>query len=222
MNAAPSGDLLHAQVRALAAPDAATRTAALATLVGAGRAATGALLEALRGAVPAAMPVGQGVRALVARALGEIGDPAAADALAALLADADPAVRGRAAQGLALAGDARSLDALAATLDDLPDPLHHPATVATDLLVARGRAALPAAAALLDAAGADTRERAWYVVRSIAATLPPGEARDAPPLGQGFEPRGAPAAQAGSIAAWRGWIERIAARADGTAPGPPR
>ena len=220
MNAAPTGEALLSCVDGLASADTAARVAALAALVGAGRAATGMLLEALRGAAATAVLTKQGTRALVARALGEIGDPAAADALAALLGDADPAVRGRAAQGLSLAGDPRGLGALAATLDDLPDPLHHPASVATDLLIARGSDALTAVARLLDAPGADTRERAWYMMRSIAAALPPHQARDAPPIGTGFDPRGAPAGQGGRIAAWRGWVERIAARADAVPPGP--
>ena len=220
MSAAPTDEQLRTWVRGLAASDAEVRTAALAALVGAGRAATGALLEALAGTGSAE----SALRALVARALGEIGDPAAADALAALLADADPAVRGRAAQGLALSGDTRALDALATTLDDLPDPLHHPASVASDLLIARGPDALPAVALLLDAANADTRERAWYVVRSIAAALPVGDAQDAaPPVGADFDPRVEPAGQAGRIAAWRGWARRLAARPGVTpAPGTPR
>ena len=152
-------------VQLLTSADVQQRKLALARLVAQGPQATDALLAALPAAGPA-------VRPLLAQALAEIADPRSASTLSQLLADADPQVRGRAAQGLAALGDAGALDALARTIDDVPDLLHHPHTLATQLLIARGAAALPAVAPLLQSTELATRTRAWLVWRSIVQALP--------------------------------------------------
>ena len=157
-------DALH-DVRQLASADAQQRTAALAHLVGLGPRATDAIVAAL-GASAA------GVRALLAQALAEIGDPRSAQALAQLLHDPDPRVRGRGAQGLAALHDPRAVAALVATIDDLPDLLHYPHTVATYALISLGAAALPAVLPLLRAADLQTRTRAWLVWQSVVSSEP--------------------------------------------------
>src|SRR5262245_26071611 len=95
------------------------RALALAELVRRGRESTSALLAAF--AVAAPEP-----RALIAQALAEIADPAAADTLAGALADPDQRIRARAAQGLGRMHDPRALDALLQTIDDFPDVQREP------------------------------------------------------------------------------------------------
>src|SRR6478735_8423063 len=159
-SAAPSADL-----EGLDAADSDTRTRALDALVVAGRASTPELLRALASR-------DADVREKAAQGLAEIGDPAAAQALADAIADPEPKVRGRAAQGLASIGDPRSLAALVATIDDFPDPLHAPHTVSTYVLIARGRDVLPSVAPLLDAPLPLTRERAFAVLQTLVTAMP--------------------------------------------------
>ena len=194
--AAPSADL-----EGLDAADADTRTRALDALVVAGRASTPVLLRALASR-------DADVREKAAQGLAEIGDPAAAQALADAIADPEPKVRGRAAQGLASIGDPRSLAALVATIDDFPDPLHAPHTVSTYVLIARGRDVLPSVAPLLDARLPITRERAFAVLQTLVTAMP--EAGDWRTLWQSlgaYDPNDLDAAVRRAAAArWRQWI----------------
>jgi HEAT repeat protein len=153
---------MSGQIERLRSDDFNERAKALAALVGQGRAAVPALLQALGD--PDA-----GVRAQAARALAEIADPETADRLAAATEDADAAVRGHAARGLARLGDPRALDALVRTIDDLPDPLHHPFTGSAYALIELGAPALPAVAPLLDSDDPNTRLRAFMVVQSLVS-----------------------------------------------------
>jgi HEAT repeat protein len=152
-------------VDTLSAADPNERARALAELVGAGRRATPALIEALARTDPS-------VRVQVAQALAEIADPSAEQAYVDLLEDPEPAIRGRGAQGLATIGSPRAIDALVQTIDDLPDLLHYPSTLAVQALIAHGPKAAVAAAPLLQAPSPVTRERAILVLRSLAGELP--------------------------------------------------
>lgn len=149
----------------LDAANPSDRAGALAALVVAGRASTPTLQRAL--ASPDA-----DVREQAAEGLAEIADPSAAEALAGALADSEPRVRARAAQALASIGDPRALDALVGTIDDYPDDLHPPHTVATYVLIARGRDALPAIVPLLDAPNPLTRQRALVVLETLVSAMP--------------------------------------------------
>ena len=60
----------------------------------------------------------QFLRMFAARALGDVRDPAAADALIVLLTDRDPALRREAAWSLGRLGDRRAAPALIAALND--------------------------------------------------------------------------------------------------------
>jgi len=185
----------------LDATDPTTRARALAALIGAGRASVPVLLRAMASGEA-------GVREKAAQGLAEIADPAAAQALRAALADPAPAVRGRAAQGLCAIGDPGALDALVRTLDDYPDVLHAPHTIATHLLIARGRSALPAVAPLLDSPDALTRQRAFLVLQTVVQAMP-GVA-DWRSLWQSlgrYAPDGEDAAaRAAAAAQWRRWV----------------
>ena len=154
-----------ALVAQLSVEDFNIRAQALAGLVRLGRAASPALRPLLDG--PDAR-----LRVLAAQALAEIGNPADAEIFARALHDPTPEIRARAAQGLATIGDPRTLGALVQTLNDLPDVLHHPATLATHLLTGYGAAALPQMMPLLKADDLVTRQRAWLVVQSIVARRP--------------------------------------------------
>ena len=185
----------------LDAADPADRASAYAALVIAGRASTPVFLRGL--ASPDA-----DVREKSAEGIAETGDPAAADALADALSDPEPLVRGRAAQALAAIGDWRSLDALVRTIDDYPDVLHAPHTIATYVLIARGRDVLPSVAPLLDAPQAITRERAFLVLRTLVSAMP--EAGDWGTLWQSlgaYDPgSGDDATRATAVAKWSQWI----------------
>ncbi len=161
---------MAALVAQLAAEDFNLRAQALAGLVRLGRAASPSLRPLLDG--PDAR-----LRILAAQALAEIGNPADAEIFARTLHDPTPEIRARAAQGLATIGDPRALGALVQTLNDLPDVLHHPATLATHLLTGYGAAALPQVMPLLKADDLATRQRAWLVVQSIVARMPDAPAR---------------------------------------------
>lgn len=152
-------------IEQLGSADFNLRARALAGLVALGRAAPPVLRPLLDSSDAR-------LRALAGQALAEIGDPDSAEAFAGALHDTDAQVRARAAQGLARIGDARALDALVLTLNDLPDVLHYPATLATDLLTSHGAAALPRVIPLLKASDPMTRTRAWLVVHSIVAAMP--------------------------------------------------
>lgn len=154
-----------ALVAQLASEDFNLRAQALAGLVRLGHAASPALRPLLDG--PDAR-----LRVLAAQALAEIGNPDDAEIFARSLHDPTPEIRARAAQGLATIGDPRALDALIQTLNDLPDILHHPATLATHLLMGYGAAALPRVMPLLKADDLATRQRAWLVVHGIVTGMP--------------------------------------------------
>jgi HEAT repeat protein len=185
----------------LDASDPAARARALAALIGAGRASTPLLLNALAS-------VDAGVRERAAQGLAEIADPSAGPALTGALADPAPRVRGRAAQGLAAIGDAGAIGALVRTLDDYPDLLHAPHTLATHLLTARGLPALSAVALLLDAPLPLTRQRAFLVLQSVVSSRV--GASHWPALWQSlgaYDPNATDAAARATAAAqWRQWI----------------
>jgi HEAT repeat protein len=102
----------------------------------------------------------------------EIGDPASADIFARFLDAPDERLRAFAVRGLARIGDARASDALVRTIDDYPDVLHHLFTLAVVELIALGHAALPLVVPLLSAPDADTRVRAFLVIRRIVEANP--------------------------------------------------
>jgi HEAT repeat protein len=186
----------------LDAADPADRASALAALVIAGRASTPVFLRGLASA-------DADVREKSAQGLAEVADPAAAEALVNVLADPSPRVRGRAAQALASIGDPRSLDALVRTIDDFPDVLHAPHTIATYVLIARGRDVLPSVAPLLDAPLPFTRQRAYVVLRTLVSAMP--EAGDWRTLWQSlgaFNPDNPDdVARAAAATQWRRWID---------------
>ncbi len=185
----------------LDAADPDERLRAYAALVVAGRASTPVFLRGLASPDP-------DVREKSAEGLAETGDPAAADALADALSDPEALVRGRAAQALAAIGDWRALDALVRTLDDYPDVLHAPHTIATYVLIARGRDVLPSVVPLLDAPLPITRQRAYLVLQTLVSAMP--EAGDWGSLWQAlgaYDPMSRdPAARAVGAAKWAQWI----------------
>ncbi|SCK59937.1 HEAT repeat-containing protein [Variovorax sp. HW608] len=191
-----------ADLGGLDAADPADRTSAYTTLVVAGRASTPVFLRGLASA-------DADVREKSAQGLAETGDPAAADALADALSDPEPLVRGRAAQALAAIGDWRSLDALVRTIDDYPDVLHAPHTIATYVLIARGRDVLPSVAPLLDAPQPITRQRAYLVLQTLVSAMPEAGG-DWGTLWQSlgaYDPDGRDdAARAVAAAKWGQWI----------------
>lgn len=185
----------------LDAPDPAERASAFGALVVAGRASTPVFLRGLASA-------DADVREKSAQGLAETGDPTAADALADVLSDPEPLVRGRAAQALAAIGDWRSLDALVRTIDDYPDVLHAPHTIATYVLIARGRDVLPSVAPLLDAPQPVTRQRAFLVLQTLVSAMPEaGEWRAIWQSLGAYDPNDRDdAARAVAAAKWAQWI----------------
>jgi HEAT repeat protein len=154
-------DSVDALVAQLGSADQDEQAQAMAGLVGAGRRATGPLVDTLRSA-------DAGVRAHAAQALAEIGDPAAEATFRELLGDAIGTVRARGAQGLAAIGAAGAVDALAATIDELPDLLHYPYTLSVRALIAMGWSVVAAPVSrLLTADDPVTRARAVLVLRSL-------------------------------------------------------
>ena len=117
-------------------------------------------------------------------------------------------MRARAAQALASIGDPRALDALVATIDDYPDDHHPPHTVATYVLIARGRDSLAAIVPLLDAPDPATRQRAFVVLQALVSAMP--EAGDWDTLWQSlgaYDPKAADdAARQVAGAQWQQWI----------------
>jgi HEAT repeat protein len=191
-----------ADLDGLDAANPADRASAYSALVVAGRASTPVFLRGLANA-------DADVREKSAQGLAETGDPAAADALADALSDPEPLVRGRAAQALAAIGDWRSLDALVRTIDDYPDVLHAPHTIATYVLIARGRDVLPSVAPLLDAPQPITRQRAFLVLQALVSAMPEAGG-DWGTLWQSlgaYDPDGRDdAARAVAAAKWGQWI----------------
>jgi HEAT repeat protein len=145
-----------------------TRAIALAELVRQGKAATPVLLEALNSPDDV-------LRVQAARGLGDIADPASAEALAQALDDRNEEVRANAAQGLALMNDKRALGALVRTINDLPDLEHYPFTLSIYNLIELGSPALPAVVPLLKSSDPTTRERAFLVFTTIVSALPEGK-----------------------------------------------
>jgi HEAT repeat protein len=152
----------------LRSPEFNTRALALAELVRRGKAATPVLLEALNSPDDV-------LRVQAARGLGDIADPASAEALAGALDDRNEEVRAHAAQGLALVKDERAIAALVRTINDLPNLEHHPYTLSIYNLIELGSPALPAIAPLLKSSDPTTRERAFLVFRTIISSLPEGK-----------------------------------------------
>ncbi|HYP40169.1 MAG TPA: HEAT repeat domain-containing protein [Chloroflexia bacterium] len=141
---------------------------ALDKLVHHGRAATPALLDALKSD-------NDRVRVLVAEGLEAIADPASADGLFAALDDPNGQVRAQAASALTRMEDPRAIDALVRTIDDFEDILHSPYTLSTYNLMAWGPEVLPAVAPLLKSDNPMTRMRAFEVFKSIAPKIPNGD-----------------------------------------------
>jgi HEAT repeat protein len=166
---------------------------ALDKLVHHGKAATPALLEALKSD-------NEKVRVLVAEGLEAISDPAAADSLFAALDDPNEQVRAQAAAALTHMEDPRAIDALVRTIDDFEDILHAPYTLSTDNLMAWGPEVLPAVAPLLKADNPMTRMRAFEVVKAIAPKMSGGDSDKLKKLLDGYKPE-APASERDPIAA---------------------
>lgn len=145
----------------LAARDVDEAGLALGELIRRGRPATPALLGAL--AAPDAR-----VRSLAAEGLGMIGDPAAADPLAAAVADGDEVVRARAATALAYLGDPRGVDAVIRTIDDFHDVLHSDLSLSAYTLARLGPPVVARVVDLLSAEQRRTRVKAAWILGAIA------------------------------------------------------
>lgn len=139
--------------------DPDTSGMAAAGLIRMGTAATPVFLEALTHAHAR-------TRRIAAEGLGEVADPASANALFEATHDTDGTVRARAATALHRLGDSRALAALIATLNDYPDVLHSPYTASMYPLMRGGKAVLPLVIPLLQASDALTRERAFLVLQA--------------------------------------------------------
>jgi HEAT repeat protein len=183
--------------------DQDTSALAFAELVRSGKSATPTLLEALRHSTPR-------TRRLAAEGLAEVRDPASADALEQATHDSNGEVRSRAAVALHLLGDPRALAALVRTIDDYPDILHNPYTASMYELTG-DPAVLPLIAPLLKAPQPVTRQRAFLVVKALAAKLPEGRNWDqlSQSLGN-YDPQGEPAARDRSADLWTAWIRKVA------------
>jgi len=196
----PDTRSVAALIEALSASPFNERALALAELVRRGRESTRALLGAFAAAAPEP-------RALIAQALAQIADPAAADTLAAALDDPDPRIRARAAQGLGRMHDPRALDALLHTIDDFPDVLREPDTLATDGLTDLGAQVLPRVVPLLKAPNRMTRARAFLVVRRVVPQLPGFSEWKSlwEALGR-YDPDGPQAQRDAAADLWEAWI----------------
>lgn len=133
---------------------------ALGELIQQGKAATPALLHALKS-------TNARVRELAAGGLSEIADPASAEGLSAALEDSNEKVRARAATGLARIKDPRSIKALIRTIDDFPDVLHNPYTPSVYTLMSSQPEVLPPIVPLLKSPDTMTRERAFAVLQAV-------------------------------------------------------
>ncbi len=145
----------------LRSQDADTRGLALEALLGMRGAATPVLLEAL-GDDKAR------VRAIAAEGLGMLGDPQAAEPLAAALDDEHDEVRSQAAAALYRLGDPRALDALVRTLNDGVDILHSDVSRSVYALMGAGPSALPVVVPLLDDPDEGIRYKAAYVIEQVS------------------------------------------------------
>lgn len=186
----------------LSSPEFNTRALALAELVRQGKAATPVLLKALNSPDDV-------LRIQGARGLGEIADPATAEALAQASNDRNGEVRAHAAQGLALIDDERAIDALVRTINDLPDLEHHPYTLSIYNLTKLGPPVLPAIVPLLKSADPTTRERAFLVFRTIVSALPEG--KDWQQLWQSlgsYDPHGPPPEREHAANQLMGWLNQ--------------
>lgn len=152
-----------AQLRArLLDPDPDVSSAALAQLIGMGKAATPLLIEALGHA-------NARTRRIAAEGLGDVADRGSADALHRATQDSSGEVRARAATALHRLADPRALAALIATLDDYPDVLHSPYTASMYPLMRSGKAVLPLLLPLLRANEAVTRKRALLILKAVVS-----------------------------------------------------
>ncbi len=184
----------------LYSPDQDTSGLALGELIKLGTKATPVLLEALAQGNPR-------TRRLAAEGLGEIADPAAADALYRATKDPNDEVRARAATALHALGDPRSVVALVATINDYPDILHSPNTASMYPLMRGGRDVLPLIVPLLRSPDQLTRQRAFLVLRAVVSRLPQGSDWDH--LWQSldrYDPVAPEADRARAADAWQRWL----------------
>lgn len=191
------------QIKArLYSTDQDTSGLALGELIRLGKQATPILLEALTNSNPR-------TRRLAAEGLGEIADPASADALFQATHDTNPEVRARAATALYTLGDKRALAALVATLDDYPDILHNPYTASMYPLMRGGKEVLPLVVPLLQAPNDLTRERAFLIVKAVVSKLPQGH--DWNKLWQSlgsYDPAGSQAERDKAAQQWEQWLSK--------------
>jgi HEAT repeat protein len=185
-------------------------------LTGERKASTAAYRELLRLGKPAVPVLVQALthadartRRLAAEGLGELRDPASADALFAATRDSNGEVRARAATTLHKLGDPRALAALVATLNDYPDELHNPYTASMYPLMNGDKAVLPLVAPLLLAADIDSRERAFLIVRAVVSRHYKQEAWTTlwETLGR-YDPAAPQAARDDAARQWQDWVSR--------------
>jgi HEAT repeat protein len=144
------------------------------------------------------------------RGLAEIGDPASADIFARFLKATEPRFRALAAHGLVRCGDQRGLEASVRAIDDAPDELHYPVTLAVYDLTALGPKALPLVAPLLSAPAAETRQRAFLVIRRVIDAHPELGTCDTLEVQLGvYDPGEADAARDAAAARWGAWLAGI-------------
>lgn len=193
----------EALVARLSATDFNDRVIALALLVRRGSSAARALRQAVDH--PDA-----DTRERALRGLAEIGDFASADIFARLLRAPEPRTRALAAHGLVRCGDPRGPEASVRAIDDAPDELHYPVTLAVYDLTALGRKALPLVAPLLRAPAAETRGRAFMVLRHVIDAHPElGTWQALADRFGGDEPDGTAAARDATAARWQAWIAEV-------------
>lgn len=139
--------------------------------------------------------------------LAEIGDPASADIFARLLDAPEPRMRAFAAHGLAHCGDPRGPEASLRTIDDAPDELHYPVTLAVYDLTGLGPKALRLVAPLLSAPAAETRQRAFMVVRRVIEAHPELGSWESLVAQLGvYDPEATDGARELVAARWRAWL----------------
>jgi HEAT repeats len=145
------------------------------------------------------------------RGLAEIGDPASADIFVRFLRAPEPRVRALAAHGLVRCGDPRGPEASVRAIDDAPDELHYPVTLAVYDLTTLGPKALPLVAPLLSAPAAETRQRAFMVIRRVIDAHPELGTWEALEHRFGaYDPDGTAAGRDATAGRWQGWIVEVA------------
>ncbi len=176
---------------------------ALGELISLGKQATPVLLEALRNS-------NTRTRRLAAEGLGDVRDPASADALFEATRDTVGEVRARAATSLNKLGDPRALHALVDTLNDYEDELHTPYTASMYPLMRGGKEVLPLMMPLLMSGDALTRERAFLIVKAVASKLPEGQNWNSlwRTLGS-YDPAGPPSERDHAAEQWQEWVSAL-------------